>query len=54
MYEALLVLFHFMPKNYRGKHKFWDNFYELNEYKGFKDNVLYSKEKWRNQCHSLI
>jgi hypothetical protein len=55
-YETFIVLFHFMPKNYRGKHRFWDDFYETKEYKErrIKDTIWFPKNRWREQGHSVI
>jgi len=54
---TFVILFHFMPKNFRNKHPFWDNFYEsktYNKYKDLKIDKWFPKASWRQQDLSII
>jgi hypothetical protein len=52
-----VILLHFMPKNYKNNHPFWDNYYESKDHKKYKElkrDVWFPKSKWRDQDYSLI
>jgi hypothetical protein len=55
--ESFVILLHFMPKNHKNKHRFWDDFYESKDYKRYfklKRDIWFPKSKWREQGHSIV